>query len=196
MSDFLETLKAWGPAGAFLVALIDGMGLPNPGGPDYLLLYLGWTRPETAYLSAVCAIAGSLPGMFFLYWLARRGGEKYLERKAGGPRAMKFRCWFEHYGLVTVFIPALVPVIPLPMKAFVLCAGALGVKPSAFLLTVAAARIPRYFGLAYLGKSLGEHSTSWLREHKWDFVLAALALILFLFLVLWLNEKYWRRRAG
>lgn len=187
-------LKAWGPLGAFLVAMIDGAGLPNPGGPDYLLLFLAWKQPGSAYLAATLSVAGALAGSYVLYALARKGGRKYLDDKASGPRAMKFRQWFDRYGLVTVFIPALVPVIPLPMKVFVLSAGALGVSPLAFLATMAAGKIPRFFGLAYLGQSLGEHSTDWLKEHKWHFAAGAAGLMVFLFVLVKVSERVHRRQ--
>lgn len=195
MTDFLELLKNLGAIGAFIVALIDGAGLPNPGGPDYLLLFLGWKSPSAAFLYAAAAIAGSLLGMMILFWLARKGGEKYLDRKASGPRAMRFRRWFDRYGLVTVFIPALVPIVPLPMKIFVLSAGALGVKPRAFLLTVALGRIPRYFGLAWVAQSLSADPRGWMREHLAHFAIAAGLLLVLSFLLLKLAERSRAARA-
>jgi membrane protein DedA with SNARE-associated domain len=190
MKTFLELVKSWGPLGALLLTFIDGLGLPNPGGPDYLVLFLAYANPKTASLSAAMAVLGSLTGTYCLYVLARKGGEKYLEKRAHGARARKFRHWFHRYGLVTVFIPALVPMVPLPMKAFVLCAGALGVRPLPFLATIAAGRIPRYFGLAYLGAQLGENSTTWLRDHAREFALAGLALLVFLFLLVRLTARF------
>ena len=195
MKSFLELLKTWGPLGAFLVAFIDGVGLPNPGGPDYLVLLLAWTSPETAWLSAALATAGALAGSFVLFWIARKGGEKYLEAKASGPRAMKFRGWFQCYGLITVFVPALVPVIPLPMKLFVICSGALGVRPAAFLAVMAAGKIPRFLFFAWLGKSLGEHSTQWLKDHRWHFLAGALGLAVLLYLLLKLADRRRGRAA-
>lgn len=189
MKSFLELLKTWGPFGALLIAFIDGIGLPNPGGPDYLVLFLAWTHPDSAWLSAVLATLGALSGSLGLFWIARKGGEKYLERKASGPRAMKFRGWFRRYGLITVFIPALVPVIPLPMKVFVICAGALGVHPAAFLAAMAAGKIPRFLFFAWLGKSLGEHSTQWLKDHRWHFLAGAAALGLLLYLLVKLADR-------
>jgi uncharacterized membrane protein YdjX (TVP38/TMEM64 family) len=189
MSSVLELLKTWGPLGALLIAVIDGIGLPNPGGPDYLILFLAWTHPQSAWLSAALATAGALAGSLGLFWMARKGGERYLEQKARGPRAMKFRGWFQRYGLVTVFIPALVPVIPLPMKAFVILAGALGVRPLVFLAVMAAGKIPRFFFFAWLGKSLGEHSAQWLKDHRWHFLLAALLLAAVLFLLVRLSGR-------
>jgi uncharacterized membrane protein YdjX (TVP38/TMEM64 family) len=186
----LEILKSWGPLGALVLSFIDGLGVPNPGGPDYLVLFLAYARPETAYLSAALTVAGSLSGTFCLFLLARKGGQKYLEKRAHSERALRFRRWFRQYGLATVFIPALIPMIPLPMKVFVLCAGALGVRPLPFLAALAAGRIPRYFGLAYLGAQLGENSTAWLKAHAREFALAALALVLFLYLLIKLAARF------
>jgi membrane protein YqaA with SNARE-associated domain len=194
MKAFLATLKAWGPFGAFVIAMIDSGGLPNPGGTDYLLLFLAWVQPETAFISAACAVAGSLIGSYFLFSLARKGGQLYLDKHASGPRAMRFRAWFDRYGLVTVFIPGLVPVIPLPMKIFTVSAGALGVRPVTFMGVMGAARAVRYFGLAWLGKELGENSTAWLVAHKLHFALGAVALLVFCVVLVRLADR--RRHGG
>lgn len=196
MNEFLEMVKAWGPVGVLIIAFVDGIGLPNPGGPDYLLLFLAWNEPKSAYFSAFLCLIGALLGTFGLFWIARQGGRKYLDTKASGPGAMKFRAWFQRYGLVTIFIPALIPMIPLPMKVFVLCAGALGVNPLLFLAVVAAGKIPRFLALAYLGRSLGaEGSTQWLKDHRWHFAVGALALGAFLFLIVKLADR-WHARRG
>lgn len=195
MNDFFELLQAWGAIGAFVVSLIDGAGLPNPGGPDYLLLILGWKTPGKTYSYAASALAGSMLGMAFLFWLARKGGEKYLERHARGPRAMRFRGWFDRYGLVTVFIPALVPLVPLPMKIFVICSGALGVSPLTFFVTVLLGRLPRYFGLAWVAQSLSQDPKKWIEAHTWDFALAAAILVVFSFALVKLAERFRSARA-
>jgi uncharacterized membrane protein YdjX (TVP38/TMEM64 family) len=86
--------------------------------------------------------------------------------------------WFQRYGLITVFIPGLLPLPFLPFKLFAACAGATCVPRWRFFLVLLVARIPRYFLLAYLGQQLGENSTAWLKSHGWH--LAALAALLFL----------------
>jgi uncharacterized membrane protein YdjX (TVP38/TMEM64 family) len=197
MNELLEVLKAWGPVGILIVAFVDGIGLPNPGGPDYFLLFLAWKQPETAYLSAFLCLIGALAGTFGLFLIARKGGRKYLDAKASGPRAMKFRAWFQRYGLVTVFIPALMPMVPLPMKVFVLCAGAFAVNPLTFLAVVAAGKIPRFFALAYMGRTLGaDGSKQWLSDHRWHFAVGALVLGLFLFLLVKLADRLHARRSA
>jgi membrane protein YqaA with SNARE-associated domain len=177
MKKIAAALAAWGPTGVFALAAIDSGGLPIPTGVDALLLLTAATNPGEAYLSALLATMGSLLGSFFLFWIARKGGEYYLRTHASGDRAKRFQIWFRQYGLITVFIPMLLP-IPLPAKIFVLSAGAMGVKPWQFLATVAAARLPRYFGLAYFGVHHGKEAGVWLKSHVWHLVAFSLALCL------------------
>lgn len=167
MKNFVATLVAWGPPGLLLLAALDSAGIPIPSAVDALLIVLSANSPGTAYWAAAFATVGSVVGSMLLYFLARKGGEKYLEKHTVGERARKLRQWFQHYGLLTVFISAISPV-PMPMKLFVVSAGALGVPPQAFFLTVLAARIPRYFTLAYLGSQLGHGAADYLKSHVWN----------------------------
>lgn len=181
MKEIADLLTSWGPMGLFLLAAIDSAGVPLPAAADALVLATAALHPELAYAGAVAAIAGSLIGCLFLYFLGRRGGKAYLDRVTATGRAATFRQWFDVYGVITVFIPTLVP-IPLPVKVAVLCAGALGVRPRTFLLVVLAARIPRYFGLAWLGLQLGHNAVPWVKSHVWH--LTGFAVLLFVLLML------------
>ncbi|MEN6533858.1 MAG: VTT domain-containing protein [Bryobacteraceae bacterium] len=180
MEGFLRALAnllvSWGPPGLFVLALLDSAGIPLPATVDALVMTLAALRPAMAVLGATLAVIGSTAGCMILFYLARKGGELYLDKQTQTGRARKFRDWFLRYGLVTVFIPALLP-IPLPTKVFVISAGAFGVPWPSFLLVVLAARIPRYFGLAWLGSQLGEYSWVWLKAHVWH--LMGVAIVLF-----------------
>jgi membrane protein YqaA with SNARE-associated domain len=175
-----------------VVALLDSAGVPLPTGVDALLITLCAVKPAAAPLAVALATTGSAAGCLFLFYLARRGGKNYLDKRTQTGKARRLREWFQQYGLITVFISVLSP-IPLPTKVFVLSAGALGANPLWFLVSVVAGRIPRYIGLAWLGSQLGAHSTGWIKAHAWHFAAGAAALALGLFLL-----TYWagRRRAG
>jgi membrane protein DedA with SNARE-associated domain len=177
-------LQEWGPLGAFLLAALDSAGVPLPASVDVLLIAVGAASPASAVLSAGLAILGSACGSMFLFSVARKGGQVYLERHAGSARALRFRDWFARYGLATVFVPALVPIIPLPLKVFVLSAGALGVAPLRFLATVVCARVIRYVGLALLGRELGAGAWPWLKSHSLDLGLFAILLFIALYALL------------
>jgi membrane protein YqaA with SNARE-associated domain len=192
MKDFLDTLIALGPTGLLVAAILDGAGLPIPSGVDALIVFLATQSPHDAWWLAAVAVLGSVMGNFVLFLLARRGGEWYLRKRASNPRSQRFRCWFDKYGLLTVFISALVPLPVMPMKIFVLSAGALGSTSTAFLAAFLAARIPRYFGLAYLGMQMGTSSMQYLRDHVWHLTAIAVGLFLFLAMLVKIAD---RRRA-
>ena len=195
MKSISQILLAWGLPGTLLIGIIDGAGLPNPSGPDIALGLYASQRPEDAYLAAALAVIGSLIGSTILFLLARKGGEMYLDRHTVSARGKRWRRWFQHYGLITVFIPGLIP-FPLPLKIAVVCAGALGIPLRAFLVVLAAARIPRYFAIAYLGRKLGEESLTYLTTHKWDLALIALGLFVFAFLLVKLSDYRRERREA
>lgn len=180
MRSFVNSLISWGPQGVLLLAAMDSAGVPIPAGVDALLLVVAAKRPESAWLAAIAAIVGSLAGNLVLFSLAKRGGQAYLDRHTLTGRGKTIRAWFQRYGLVTVFVPALLP-IPLPMKIPVFCTAVAGVRTGVFMAIVAAARVPRYFGLAWLGKQLGHNAGDWLKLHAWSILAFALLLFVALF---------------
>jgi membrane protein YqaA with SNARE-associated domain len=189
MRHFRDVLISWGPLGILALSIVESAGIPNPGGTDALLLILTIARPWQATLCAALAIAGSLIGSFIFYEITKKGGEKFLLRYTSSGRGGRFRAWFQRYGLVTVFVSALLPVPIMPFKAFAACAGALGVKRRRFFAVLAVARIPRYAALAYLGAQLGENSTVWLRSHAWLLLSIAVALLLGLSLLIRWSDR-------
>lgn len=184
MRQFVETLRALGPFGVLMLAVLDSAGVPVVGGVDALLLWVCVTNPGAAYPAAGMAVIGSLIGSLFLFILARRGGVAYLDKYTSTPTGKRLKLWFLDYGLLTIFVPAVVPIIPMPMKVFVLSAGALGVNPIVFAQVLLLARVLRYFPLAWLGLRLGEQTLPYLKTHLWHLLGFAAALFLMLYLLL------------
>ncbi len=177
MRHLRDVLVSWGPLGLLILATLENAGPPTPGGTDIVLLILAAARPADAMLCAGLATLGSLIGSAIFYEVMRRGGEKLLVKFTSSRRGGSFRGWAKRYGLVTVFVSALVPAPFLPFKVFVACAAAMGVSRTRFMLVLVAARIPRYLALAYLGQQLGERdSEAWLKSHFWQ--LAGLAALI------------------
>jgi membrane protein DedA with SNARE-associated domain len=94
---------------------------------------------------------------------------------------------------VTVFIPALLPFPPLPLKAFVVSAGVLRTSLAQFVAVILVARVVRYFGEAYLGVHLGMGAQGYLKHNAWTLVGVAVGLALVMVLLLRFAE--WRRSA-
>jgi membrane protein DedA with SNARE-associated domain len=193
MKNLIATLIAWGPAGLFVAALLDGAGVPVPGGVDVLIVFLATYLPDQVLWLTAVAVIGSVAGNLFLFLLARRGGQMFLDRRSQGKGARRFRSWFDHYGLLTVFVSALVPLPVMPMKIFVISAGALGARLTHFAGALGLARVARYGALAYLGSAMGDNSIQYLRDHAIH--LTAFAILLFLFLVALVKWSDRRREA-
>jgi len=181
-------LISWGPAGVFLLAILDSAGIPLPGGVDALLIFVGVVNHSGAYTAAAAAVVGSIIGSLILFYIARKGGEHYLNRYTSSGRGARLKAWFLEYGMLTVFVPACVPV-PMPLKLFIVSAGALGVNPVTFTLVVTAARIPRYFFLAWLGTKLGDQTLPYLKSHLWQLLLFSLILFGLLYLLIRLVDR-------
>ena len=158
-------------------------------GVDALVVLIAvWNRGQ-GYEAAVAATVGSLTGSLILFFIARKGGEEYLHRYTSHGRGARLRAWFVEYGLLTIFVPAFV-VVPMPLKLFILSAGALEVSPVRFIAVFLAARIPRYFLLAWLGTHLGKGALPYLQQHVW----ALLGFAVALFVVLYLAIRLLRQR--
>lgn len=194
LAKITQFLVALGPWGILLLSFVDSLGVPISAGMDAMIILVSSKNPSMAFWCAACAVAGSAAGNISLFFIARRGGRRYLDRKEPPGKSRKFRAWFYRYGLVTVFIPALVP-IPLPLKAFVILSGALRVRVLPFLAAILLARVLRYGTEAYLGLKIGEESSRFLRDHVWELVVLSIALFAALYLLVRVSDR-WRRPAA
>ena len=179
---------SWGPLGIFILSGLDSAGVPVPAAVDVLLLTLAAKDPAKAYFTALLTVIGSTAGCMFLFYAANKGGQAYLSRWPS-TRAATMSDWFERYGVATVFVTALVPIIPTPTKAFVVSSGVFGVRPLVFFLVVLLARILHYFGLAYFGIQLGDGAVDYLKSHGWHIAGFALCLSAALLVLLKISEK-------
>ncbi|MGH9608742.1 MAG: YqaA family protein [Bryobacteraceae bacterium] len=131
---------------------------------DLLLVTYSADHPANAWFAAVCAIVGSVAGSAFLFGIARKGGQVFLSKYIATGTGKRLHAWFEEYGLITVFVPA-ISLLPLPLKVPVFCAGALEVRWVSFLSVILAARAIRYFALAALGREFGRSTFAFLASH-------------------------------
>jgi membrane protein DedA with SNARE-associated domain len=183
-----DALIAFGPPGVFLLALLDSLGIPLPAAIDALLLVVAWKTPERAYLTACLAIIGSLIGNIGLFQAARGGGKRWVKAIPEPDSPQRFRRWFQRYGLITVFIPAMFP-IPMPLKIFVISAGVLHTRFSKFLAVIVLARAIRYFGEAYIGVQLGQNAEHFLEHNAFGIIGVALVVAFALVLAIKLNDR-------
>ena len=176
LSKIVAALITFGPWGVFLLGFIDSLGIPLPATMDALLVLVAVKAPQRAYFTALMAVLGTAGGSISLFLAVRHGRRLFLKGEPAPGKRQRFERWFDRYGMLAVFIPAVTPVLPLPLKVFVVSAGALKTPFSKFLVVILLARAIRYFGEAYLGIQLGEDAQTFLARHAWTILGIAVAL--------------------
>lgn len=155
---------ALGAPGLFLISFLDSSFLTFPVINDLLLIELAIQHPLRMPVYAAMAMIGSIFGCVLLYFVARKGGEAFFRRKAGG-RAHAIRHWVEKNGFGGMLIAALLPP-PTPFKVFVFAAGVFEVPLASFVSAIGLARAIRYFGMGYLVVRYGDQAMPFLAAHK------------------------------
>jgi membrane protein YqaA with SNARE-associated domain len=191
LNSIKDVLVSYGPFGVLLLAFLDSAGIPVSAGMDALIILVAVQTPDRAWLVALLAVLGSVGGNIVLFSAARKGrGWARKEEKAVAPgEPGRFERWFREYGLITIFVPAVVPVIPLPLKVFVISAGVMRARLGRVLGVIVAARVLRYGGEAYLGIRLGQESMTWLKAQVWTLTVIACAFCGVVFLVARWNQR-------
>jgi len=132
LGELVDALRVWadgaGATGVFVVAVLDSSLLALPNATDALIMYLTIQHPALWWYYAAVATAGTVVGSWPLYLLARRGGEVFLERRLSGSRSRAAVNWYRKSAFTAIAVPAFVPP-PMPLKIFILLAGATALAP-------------------------------------------------------------------
>ncbi|MBW8895495.1 MAG: VTT domain-containing protein [Acidobacteria bacterium] len=198
----MERLVSWvqgfalalGGPGLFLIAVLDSSFLSFPEVVDLLIVVYVTHHKERMVYYATLATLGSIAGCFLLYWVGRRGGERFLRKKLHEQHVDRALAMFQKHGLLAVIIPSLLPP-PVPFKPFVLIAGIAGVRTLDFLLAVALGRGVRYFGEGLLAVWYGERAADFIR-HNASTVSLVLAIAALVFGAGWMWYKSRRARLS
>jgi membrane protein YqaA with SNARE-associated domain len=175
-----HSMRRWlvhlGALGFLPLGLIDSSIIPLPGSMDVLTIILAARSPELWFYYAVAATLGSVLGAFVTYRLARKGGEKSLEKRLSAKSMKRVVKLFERWGFAAIAIPALLPP-PMPLVPFVLAAGAMQYSVKKFLVAMTLGRIVRYSILAYLAARYGRKMLPFLLQHGHPAIAAVLGVV-------------------
>jgi len=191
LAGLLEWLKALGAAGLFGISLIDSAGVPLPGGPDAVMIWLSANSPGLMPLYALAATAGSAIGCTGLYLLARSAGVAALKRVAPQKRA-RIENLLGRYDLIAIMIPAVLPP-PFPFKPFVLCAGVFKLKTWRFITAIFVGRALRFLIEGWLAISFGEDAGRIIKQHGWKLLVAVGLIVVVAILI---SRRVSRRASG
>jgi membrane protein YqaA with SNARE-associated domain len=100
-------------------------------------------HPARWWYYAAMVIAGVVVGSWPLYVVARRGGEAFLGRRLNGPRASSALAFYRRSAFLAIALPAFTPP-PMPLKIFVLLAGATAFAPWRVVAALALGRGGRH----------------------------------------------------
>jgi membrane protein YqaA with SNARE-associated domain len=179
-----------GGPGLFVIGFLDSSFLSFPEVNDLLVMGLVMEHPHRLLYYASMATLGSVAGCFALYSVARRGGQRFVEKRFKPKYVQAGRRLFEKYGILVIMVPALLPP-PAPFKIFVLLAGVAGLPAWQFLIAVSVARFVRYFGEGLLAVWYGERAIDFLHAHAKEIGLglAVVALVGGVAFVAWRKRK-------
>jgi LPXTG-motif cell wall-anchored protein len=179
-----------GGPGLFVIGFLDSSFLSFPEVNDLLVMGLVMEHPHRLLYYSSMATLGSVAGCFALYSVAKRGGQRFVEKRFKPQYVAAGRRLFEKYGILVIMVPALLPP-PAPFKIFVLLAGIAGLPAWQFLIAVASARFVRYFGEGLLAVWYGDRAIVFLHAHAKEIglILAGLALVGGVAYVAWKKRK-------
>jgi len=186
-------LVPWlGAPGVFVVAALDASFLSIPEVGDVLVVTSGLRDARTGWLCALMATLGSLAGSAALFFVGRRGGEGFLERRFGAARLKHAREAFARWDVLALAVPAIMPP-PVPLKPFVVAAGVFRVPFRRFAASLLLGRGARYAFWVSLAILFGQRAQEVLKavdrfsgERP---LVAAMVLALLILVGLWLRRR-------
>ena len=180
LAHLAEYLVTFGAAGLFVIALLDSVAVPLPGGVDAVLLLLSTARPAWFLVYAAGATAGSVIGCVILYYISRRAGSRALARFSAAKQA-RVRHLLERYDVLAVLVACMLPP-PFPFKLFVISCGVARVSVLRFAAAIAVGRAFRFVLEGYLAAHYGEHAKELLARY-YPYVGLGLAALIVVFFI-------------
>ena len=175
LQHLAQYLVTFGAAGLFVIAFLDSVFVPLPGGVDAVMILLSTSRPAWFPIYAAGATLGSLIGCVVLYQISQRAGRRALARFSERKQA-RVRELIERYDVLAVLVASLLPP-PFPFKLFVVSAGVFRFSLWRFVIAIAAGRAFRFLLEGYLAARYGEHAKDILAQY-YPYIGLGLAVLL------------------
>ena len=186
---------ALGGPGLFVIAFLDSSFISLPQINDLLVVLMVTRYKAWMPYYAVMATLGSVAGCYTIYYLARRGGDAFLQKRLKQKHVDRTLALYRRHGLLALMVPALLPP-PAPFKVFVLAAGLAHVRPVPFVLAIAIARGLRYWALGVLAVYYGDAALELMQTHGREVALWLVGLIVVGVLAWWAWSRQTRSAAA
>lgn len=181
---------ALGGPGLLIIGFLDSSFLSFPMINDLLVIGMVTRHKALVLYYVLMATAGSVLGCLALYYVARKGGDAFLQKRFKAGHVEGGRKLLQKYGLLVVIVPALLPP-PAPFKIFVLLAGVAAIPVWQFAAAIFIARFLRYGGEGLLAVYYGDAAGDFLKAHAKEagLWLAGLALVAGVAWIVWQRRK-------
>lgn len=180
---------AIGGPGLFGIAFLDSSFISLPQINDILVVLMVTQYKARMPYYALMATLGSIAGCYVIYFLANRGGHRFMKKRMSGANVERVLAAYRRHGVMALVVPALLPP-PAPFKLFVLLAGVAGVRPAPFVLAIGAARGARYLALGILAIYYGDQALELMRTRGRDVALGLAAFLALSALGWWAWNRY------
>jgi membrane protein YqaA with SNARE-associated domain len=163
------------PIGIVILAALDStIFFFFPLGIDAIVIIVSARMSSGAWIVPLLATAGSVAGAALTYWMGVKIGDAGLERYAPPRRLAMVRQRLKNTGAIGLAVLDLIPP-PFPFTAFMLAAGALGVRRTTFLVTLTVCRLLRFGLETALATVYGRRILVWIES---DVVQTTLTLVI------------------
>jgi membrane protein YqaA with SNARE-associated domain len=193
LRSFIASIYAFavslGGPGLFAVAFLDSSFVSLPQINDILVVLMVTQNKTWMVYYALMATLGSIAGCYVIYYLAEKGGERFLAKRLKAGYAERALALYQKHGLLALMVPALLPP-PAPFKLFVLMAGVANVRPWQFVTAIAVARGARYLALGVLAIYYGDYALEVMRTRGREVAIGLVAFIVVCAGGFWLWQRY------
>lgn len=179
-SFIIGGISLMGDFGVGLMMAIESACIPLPS--EIIMPFSGYlvAKGELTLLSVTLAGSiGSVVGSVFAYWVGARGGRNFILKYGKYFLVTKHDLdladrFFNKYGSSAIFFSRMMPVI----RTFIsLPAGIAKMDFKKFVIYTFLGSVPWCFGLAYIGKKMGDNwDTLGTYFHKFDFAIGMILL--------------------
>lgn len=199
VAELVQAVRAWadgaGGLGVFVIAVLDSSILALPSTTDGLIMYLTVQQPSRWWYYAAMGVAGAVVGSWPLYLIARRGGQAFIARRLSGPRVNRALAWYRRSAFAAIAGPAFLPP-PMPLKPFVLLAGATAYAPWRVISALVVGRGSRHLIEAGLAAIYRDEAIALFERHGSALVVTGGAVMAGAALVFYVSHRRGQRRQA
>jgi len=174
LRSFAHFFFLLGGVGLLLLGVLDSSFLFMPLGNDLLVVALTANHHERIFYYVAMATLGSVGGVFITDWVARKGGEKGIDRKSRRIRYVERKV--ENNGALALVVASVMPP-PFPFTPFIIVAAALQYPRQKLLGIVAVCRAVRFSAEAWLAVVFGRRIIAMADQPAVQWFIIALVVI-------------------